>query len=320
MGNEAEELEIEGTEKPIAEGEAVVEPELDAEGNPVKPEVEAWMQVDDPEKAAEPGKEVVTEPLKKPTQKQKLRARLDGANDENEQLKARISELEKGKTAEVAGSLKRPDREDFDNFDDFVKADDAYSNQKETAKASASEMQSARNRVTESRQSDVVAHYARADELIEASGMSPEVYQAADKAFLNAVAAERKDYGEQGIEQIVEEIISALGEGSEKTIAYVGRNKTLINEFRTILRDDKSGLKALVFLTKQGAKISGTKKSISQAAKPVAQINGETVTAPASKKAYDKAHKEGRGQDAYNIKSEAKRSGVDTKAWVLGTN
>lgn len=310
MGNEAEELEIEGTEKPIVEGEGVVEPELDAEGNPVKPEVEAWMQVDDPEKAAEPGQEVVTDPPKKPTQKQKLRARLDGANDENEQLKQRIAELEKGQTAEVAGSLKRPDRDDFDTDTEYNVAYDDYRDKKDDARDSAKGQQARTQQHVQAQSAKVDAHYVRGEKLVTEHAISPEVYQASDLALRTAAETERPGYGEA----IVNDMISRLGEGSEKTLFFIGRNKPLLNEFRTLLKDDPSGLDALVFVVKQGEKANGTKKSTSQAPAPVAQINGEGSVGSASKqkKAYDK---ETDPQKRYNMKKAAKAGKLDVSDW-----
>ncbi len=93
-----------------------------------------------------------------------------------------------------------------------------------------------------------------------------------------------------------------------------GRNKPLLNEFRSLLKDDPTGLDALVFVVKQGEKANGTKKTTSQAAKPAAQINGETTLTSSTKqkKAYDK---ETDPQKRYNLKKAAKAAGHDVSSW-----
>lgn len=314
MSNNAEELETPEIEESTAEEVAEASVDSNGEADTQDNEVEAWLQTDD--EAAENGEEAQPEPYKKPSRTQKLRARLEGANDELETLRQEVANLKKGQTAEVAGSLKRPDRDDFDTDAEYDVAYDDYRDKKDDARDSARGQQARTQQHVQAQSAKVDAHYERGTKLVEEHAISPEVYQASDLALRTAAETERPGHGEA----IINDMISRLGEGSEKTLFFIGRNKPLLNEFRSLLKDDPSGLDALVFVVKQGEKANGTKKSISQATKPVAQIKGETVTAPASRKAYDKAHKEGRGQDAFNIMSEARKSGVDTKAWVLGTN
>jgi hypothetical protein len=307
MGNEAEKLDTDVIEESgvIEEVEASTESTDEAETQ--KAEVEAWMQVDE-NAATEEGDD---KPVRL-SAKQKLRARLGDANDELEQLRQENADLKKGQTAEVAGSLKRPDRDDFETDAAYDDAYDTYRDQKDDVRISARGHQERMQQHVQAQSAKVDAHYERGIKLVEEHAISPEVYQASDLALRTAAETERPGHGEA----IINDMISRLGEGSEKTLFFIGRNKPLLNEFRSLLKDDPSGLDALVFVVKQGEKANGTKKSTSRAPAPVAQINGETVTAPASRKAYDKAHKEGRGQDAFNIKSEAKKAGVDTKAWV----
>lgn len=306
-GNEAEELQTEELNESVVEEEAEASVEPTDEADQQVSDVEAWMQVDEEAATTQPEGEEVT---KKPTQKQKLRARLETATGENDQLKARIAELEKQPTANVAGLSQRPKRDDYDTEEEYDEAYDSYRDQKDEARVSARGQQEISKQYLQSQAVKVDAHYDRGAKLVDEHGISPEAYQASDAAIRNAVETERPGHGEV----IVNDLISRLGEGSEKTLFFIGRNKPLLNEFRTLLKDDPTGLDALVFVVKQGEKANGTKKTTSQAPAPAAQINGEGSVASGSKqkKAYDK---EADPQKRYNMKKAAKAAKLDVSDW-----
>ncbi len=210
---------------------------------------------------------------------------------------------------EVAGSLQRPKRDDFDTDEAYDEAYDSYRDQKDEARSSAKD-HGERNRSLQTAQAlKVESHYERGAKLVDEHGISPEAYHASDAAIRSAVETERPGFGEV----IVNDMISRLGEGSEKTLFFIGRNKPLLNEFRALLKDDPTGLDALVFVVKQGEKANGTKKTTSQAPAPAAQVSGDiSVSASKDKKQWDK---ETDPQKRYNIKKAAKKAGVDVSDW-----
>jgi hypothetical protein len=211
---------------------------------------------------------------------------------------------------------KRPRLNDFDSDDLYEDAMDKWEEEKTTATFQTLETKRDVTAQQQQRQqalhNDVEAHYERAQELVTKHSINPDVYQKADATVRQSIESVAPGQGEV----IVNQLISLVGEGSEKVMYHLGVNKAALNELRAILQDDPTGLRAAAFIGQKKAEITGPKHKLTSAPKPAAKINGETVKASASKKAYDKAHKEGRGQDAYNIKSEAKRSGTDTNGWV----
>jgi hypothetical protein len=312
-GNEAEELEIEGTDGTGTVEEGVVEPELNEDGTTKEPEVEAWMQEED-QTAAE---ESEGEKPKKLNTKQKLRGEVKEANLENERLQAEIDALKRGQAPAAVTVAKRPRLNDFDSDELYEDAMDKWEEEKTTATFQTLETKrdvTARQQQHRQVLTDAVdAHYERAQELVTKHSINPEVYQKADATVRQSIEAVAPGQGEV----IVNQLISLVGKGSEKVMYHLGVNKAALNELRAILQDDPSGLKAAAFIGQKKAEITGPKHKLTSAPKPVAQINGETVAKPsASKKAYDKAHKEGRGQDAFDIKGEARKAGVDTSSWV----
>jgi hypothetical protein len=158
-------------------------------------------------------------------------------------------------------------------------------------------------------------HYERVDKLLTDSGISPEVYKAADQKVREAVESLMPKQGDL----VVDQMIAHLGEGSDKVMYYLGRNKGALGEFERLLIKDPSGIRAAVFLGTQKERLSGTPKKMKSAASPPAnEIKGDANTGTkgkAFKKRYDAAHEKNNMQAAYNAKKEAKAAGVDTKEW-----
>jgi hypothetical protein len=312
MGNEAEKLDTDVIEDSGVEEEVEASTESTDEAETQETEVEAWMQEEDQTVAEEPedGKP------KKLSTKAKLRGKVEEANQENERLRAENEALKRGQAPAGVTVAKRPRLNDFDSDEDYETAMDTWEEAKETNTLQTIETRrdvTARQQQHRQVLTDAVdAHYERAQELVTTHSINPEVYQKADATVRQSIESVAPGQGEV----IVNQLISLVGEGSEKVMYHLGVNKAALNELRAILQDDPSGLKAAAFIGQKKAEITGPKHKLTSAPKPVAQINGETVKASASKKAYDKAHKEGRGQDAFNIKSEARKAGTDTKGWV----
>jgi len=287
--------------------------DLDDDGNPI--EQEPWMKEEDGEQDPDPSKQV---PVSKfVSVKRKLKGQISERDEEIEQLKLENAELSKHKPI-TETTLVRPKRDDFDTDEEFDEALDIY-NQSRTTEAinrtrieddKKAEQIQAQDKLTEA----VDGHYERAETLVEESGIKPEIYKAADTTVRQAVEAITPNLGDV----IVDQVISILGEGSEKVIYFLGRNKTALAKFQSLLASDKSGMKAAVYLGQEKQRLTNPVKLRSNAPDPVTNIKGDvplTGAAAKFKKTYDAAHGKNNLQQAYNAKKEARAAGVDVSQW-----
>jgi len=316
---EAEEARLaeEEAARIAAEEAAKKEPELDEDGNPITPEPEPWMKEEeegaqdpeDPSKSVPVGKFVSV--------KRKLKGQISDRNEEIERLKRERDEALKLKPKEET-VLERPKKDDFDTDDEFYEALDKYNlnrttetiNRTQLEEQRKSEQRQAQEKLTEA----VDEHYVRAAELIEKSGIKPEIYQAADTTVRKAVEAITPKLGDV----IVDQVISILGKGSEKVMYYLGRNKAALAKFQSLLASDKSGMKAAVYLGQEKQRLTNPIKPRSNAPNPATNIKGDSAVTGAEarfKKKYDSAHSKKDLQAAYNAKKEARKVGVDVSGW-----
>jgi len=293
------------------------EPKLDEDGNPIEPEPEPWMKEegdgeqdpDDPSKQVPVGKFVSV--------KRKLRGQITERDEEIEKLKRENAELAKLKPKPET-VLVRPKKDDFDTDEEFDEALDKY-NQSRTTEAinktrledqKKTEQAQAQEKLTEA----VDGHYERAATLIEESGITAEVYKAADTTVRKAVEAITPNLGDM----IVDQVISILGDGSEKVLYYLGRNKAALAKFQNLLATDKSGMKAAVYLGQEKQRLTNPIKPRSNAPDPATNIKGDEPLTGAEarfKKKYNAAHAKNNLQAAYNAKKEARVAGVDVSGW-----
>ncbi len=180
------------------------------------------------------------------------------------------------------------------------------------------EAQRTQNRTMQSQQktieSAVDSHYQRVGKLLEDSGVSEDVYLTSHQNLENVISMATGGDGKQ----ILNQFISSLGEGSEKSIVYVGRNSGALNEFRSLLADDPSGLKAAAFLGMQTSRLNKPGKATSTAPSPAPELPGGDQTAGSIDsyvKRYRTASKKGDINAALNAKLDAKAAGVDTSDW-----
>lgn len=250
--------------------------------------------------------------------RQKLKDKIQHANDENEQLRLENERLRSGQV-----ELKpKPKRDDFFEHDD---PDEAYlealSDWKiEQKQQTANQQKIAENnqRMIESQQrkieSDVSEHYQRAESFIKKHNISHDVYLKAETNFKDAVKAVNEEAGDG----IVNSLISTIGEGSEKLMMYVGGNQQRREQLQTSLSNDPAGLKTMMLLGKWSAEIESPKKRVSQAPRPTSTAKGDvaiTQTESRLKKRYQKAMKDGDAQAVYNSKRDAKKAGYNTNSW-----
>ena len=248
--------------------------------------------------------------------KEKLKGRVSKRDDEIERLKAENEALKK--TDEKETVLKRPIKDDFDTDEEYGVAFDKYNDDKLEDAYKRNRLKDQQDEASRKAQANLTeaidGHYERAAELIEKSGIKPEVYQAADATVRKAVESITPNLGDL----IVDQVISILGEGSEKVIYYLGRNKAALNKFQSLLASDKSGMKAAVYLGQEKQRLTNPLKPRSKAPDPASGIKGdESVTGAEGKfkKKYTAAHAKHDTQGAYNAKKEAKAAGVDVSKW-----
>jgi hypothetical protein len=121
-------------------------------------------------------------------------------------------------------------------------------------------------------------------------------------------------------DNIFENLVSKMGIGSDKVTYFIGRNKA---EFQSKLMSDKTGIEAAIYLGRKLEQFnnSSTTKRKSKAPAPASNANGDvtvkggSTSGKAFKKKYDALHKAKNGKDAFNVKREAKKAGVDTSSW-----
>lgn len=313
-----EAAKVAAEEEAAAAAAAAAKPELDEDGNPIVPDKELWMEEeeegeqdpDDPSKQVPVGKFVSV--------KKKLKGQISDRDEEIERLKKERDDALKLKPKEKETVLIRPKRDDFDTDELFDEAFDTYSQSRTAETITRSRLEDQQKAGQKQAQEELTeavdGHYDRAATLIEKSGIKPEVYQAADTTVRKAVEAVTPNLGDI----IVDQVISILGEGSEKVMYFLGRNKAALAKFQNLLESDKSGMKAAVYLGQEKQRLTNPLKLKSTAPDPVTGIKGD---APATgveakfKKKYNAAHKGNNSQAAYNAKKEAKAAGVDVSSW-----
>lgn len=254
--------------------------------------------------------------------KRKLKGTISERDEEIERLRLENETLKASRTAphiEIATQApKRPRNADFDTDDEYEEAMDKYEadkmqfaiNHVSTSHSQADQIKQRTQKVL----ANVDSHYDRAAKLVEESGINPEVYQQADKTVKSIIESIMPGKSEA----VFNGIIDIIGEGSEKTLFYIGRNKAAQNEFAALLAEDPTGLKASIYLGRATERIIGTKTQTTRAPAPSAQLRGDNVSSvkeSAFKKKYEAAHGKGDVQAAFNAKQEAKKAGINVKEW-----
>ena len=275
---------------------------------------EAWM-------ADEEGQPPSTVPVGTHIRmKQKLKGRLSSQNDELTRLREENAQLKAGqRTQQSSKPPVRPKENDFETLAEFDKALADYDQkmvdfrlQAANQKNAAQQMQLAAKAKLEEA---VDGHYTRAAKLIQDNGIDTEVYQQADQTVREAIETLMPGRGDL----VTDQIISVLGEGSEKVMYYLGRNKNALNELKTLLVEDPTGLKSSLYLGQQRERLLNNKQRLSKAPAPGKKVKGDATPTSAQEKSLLKkrraAVKAGNIQLAYDIKKQAKQEGIDVSTW-----
>jgi len=313
-------------------------PELDDDGNPIVAAPELWMKSeedleqerldalddDDPEKKKkvepdddDPAKNV---PVGKfVALKKSLRSKIADRDEENEKLRRENEVLKANKGVEKKPEpITRPVKTDEMSDADYDVAMDEYYDKRAQDTFLRNKLQDEQKQGTSDAKKVVVeavdAHYDRAAKLVESSGIKPEIYKQADLTVRQAVEASRPKWGDA----IVDQVIHLLGEGSEKVMYFLGRNKPALAKFQNLLTIEPSGMQAAVYLGQEKQRLTKPQKARSNAPAPASHAKGDVnkgASGTTLKRAYSKAHKSNNTQAAYNAKKAARAAGVDVSNW-----
>ena len=282
-------------------------------------DTEDWMQSDSHESQAEKKYTGSDIGAAKAKVRAKLNAKLEEKDSENERLKAELEALKRGPVAE---SLVRPKREDFIEADDpDVAYEDALLEWRDKTFEAKLQASQATEATTRQQQEQVSAiskavdqHYVKAVELAEQSGISADAYQASDLKVRQTVESIYPQAGDA----VTDGLIANLGDGSEKVFYNLGVNSARREEFARLLNEDKTGIKAAIYLGSLKEQLLKPTRRKSNAPPPADDVTGDkqgNSQSRALKSRYDKAHKSGDTQAAFNAKREAKKAGVDVTNW-----
>lgn len=312
---------IEPIEPEVEGSEPIIDDPADS-GDDNKPEddgkpVEPWMMDDEAEKKKLDGTVPASTHI---GMKQKLKGRLSEKEDKIANLEREIEQLKAGRAAPAAQTqtLVRPKQEDFDSDEEYYAALERYDDKRLEERFNRLKTQDSQNTQAKTVQEKVSKavddHYNRAATLVSESGIDPDLYRQADENFRAAI--ERIIPGKGDI--IADHLISIMGKGSEKVGFYVGNNKAAMNEFKALLAEDNSGLKASLFLGAQKQRLinsSTGKRSSAPPPAPEINVGFKPSDSSRAKKEYDSAHKKGDGSSAFTIRRQAKKAGIDVSGW-----
>lgn len=286
------------------------------EGQSAEPE--DWMKGDDQE-SQETGKKFTDGDIG--AAKAKLRAKLEKQHQsELDELRAQLEAQRAAAAPQPAG---RPKRDDFYDHDD---PDDAYAEAlmewklstavaQKTAQNQQYEQQRKQLEARQKIDSSVEQHYERAAVLAAASGISPDLYQSADRKVREAIQGV---FGGESGEHVTNALIANIGEGSEKVMYKLGVSPKALAELTSKLRDDPNGLQAAIYLGKLSAEITSPARKTSNTPAPATNVQGDANTTDVGKglhRKYLEAHKRGDTQAAFDIRSEAKAKKVNINSW-----
>jgi len=286
-------------------------------------ETEAWMQTEEQTSEGSDNETVV--PLAAHTKMRgKLKGRIGEQDEELEKLRTENAALKQGRAApaqETATPAAMPTLEgseyDEAKYQQALSGWMAQQVQAQVAQATQASAQTAtQTQAAQQLDQAVDGHYQRAAKLAEESGITPELYQNADTVVRQTIESVLPKMGDI----VADNMIARLGEGSEKVMYFLGRNKTAQEKLRSSLVTDPTGISAAIYLGELKRDVVQPTKRVSRARKPATQIQGDEGgsakgEAKKLKDSYNSAHKRNNGQAAYNAKKAARAAGIDVSKW-----
>lgn len=253
--------------------------------------------------------------------KAKLRSKLEAKHQsEVDLLRQQLEEARRNTVAPQPSA--KPKREDFYDQDD---PDDAYTEAladwkvrdhqaRQHHESQQYEFQRKQLEAQQKIESGVDQHYERAATLAAASGISPELYQSADHRVRSAIEGVFPGGGEQ----VTNSLIANLGEGSEKVFYNLGVSPKRLAELTSKLAADPTGLQASMYLGRLSADLTAPLRKKSNTPAPATSIKGDANTTDAGKgllRKYQDATKAGDRQKAFDLRRQAKATGINTNSW-----
>ena len=240
--------------------------------------------------------------------KAKADRKEESHQNELAEMQAQIDKLSQG-TAQQPVSTGRPKREDFYHLDNDEEAyEDAvfeWRTAANDAKTKAATLQKSKDDFKASQDKALDNHYSRAEGLSKA-GITANDYKQSDLTVRNLLGND-----------LVNNLISDTGEGSEKVFYSLGRNPTQLNKLKSLMETDPRGVQALMFIGELKAGLKTPTKRTSLAPAPAATPTGDAGkgSAKSAKAAFAKAEKSGDVSKAFNLKRKYKQAGHDTSNW-----
>lgn len=305
---EVEERQAEAVETEEAEPE-LIEESAEEEAEPE--EAEAWLVDDEQASSEDQPKSFSGSDIKAARMKERVKAEKRYEREIDE-LKAQLEAMKQPQSQ----SPKTPPRlADYDYDEEkFQQAMVEWTDSRIQTQLSTVNNSQNQQRQAEAKMNAVNAHYERAAELVQKHGIKPELYKQTDAEFRDAIESIHPNKGDL----VADELIANLGEGSEKVVFHITKNKAKLAEFKNKLAEDPSGLKAAMYLGQQLVSATRPVNIKSKAPKPAASHKGDQGTADQSRGLRDKylkAHKEGDQQAAFEARRAARQAGVDISKW-----
>lgn len=299
----------EGKDNPGDIGEGA-EPKPDETGDA---ELEDWMRGDADTPEAE--KEFTSKDMA--AQRHKYKSKLADTKTELDDIKAELEALKNKPAAGQPQQLVRPKRDDFfDNDDPEGAYDEAFSEfilkkaeAQMAAQTASTNQQRAQQQAAEKISKDEEAHYDRVAKLVADSGIKPDLYQSADRAFREAIDAAIPGSGDN----IAAVFMGKMGEGSEKVVYSIGINSAKKAKLTQLLLDDPTGLDAGMYMAELKSSVLSSNKKQSRAPKPAPETKGDAKESgkfKSLKKLYQSSTNQ---QDRMDIVGRAKAAGIGIK-------
>ncbi len=224
------------------------------------------------------------------------------AESKVELLERQIAEL-------TRKTLKKPEYHDYDDENHFLRDMAQYQRAMLAANPQQVSPQQAAQQVSQQAQpahdenqfSEAVdAHFQRAED----SGLNPEKFANAQRKVEN----ELDTIGARGSgRQTVDQIVSILGNGSEKVMWVLGHNEAALDKLKNLITKDPSGFQAISYLTELKIKSKPKRKIKSNAPEPDKAPSGSSAPVSDYQKRFDKAKST---DEMFKIRREARKAGV----------
>lgn len=303
--------------------EVTEETEGEEEKSKADAEIESWMQTDEATSEENTGFVPNSEAAKQRRKYKALRDESKEKDDEIEQLKARLAQVETGSPAPAVSEVSAPTLpEDIYDEDAMRKyhadmvtyQNNLVNNAEEKRQADAQKRkqqeQIQQRQATLDKSFD--SHLERADELVNSGKITEDAFTQAHLNVYRSLDAVSNGNGQV----MAKQLISSIGEGSEKVIYMLGVNNSKMSALQSKLSNDPSGLQAAIYLGQLQAEVSSPTKRRSNAPKPAKQVKGNASSATSqAEKLKKKYTKMTDVQERISFKRKAKQDGIDVSNW-----